>query len=188
MTPLSSSCVTAAWRSDAGKLSGTCYGTISIGKDRVTLVTSRVGMPKMRRRFRSGAMAPWEFEREGEVPISPWTRLSPAPASSIISKIGFVHISTAAPWNQSLSPGGSPSRGRFSITRDADCYHRRCGRSSISSRRMDTTYRDRAKVICRNPRSSDSGLRSHDLRLRIAGSGARGRSRSFQNDRNPRTP
>jgi hypothetical protein len=42
--------ITAAWRSDAGKLGGTCYGTISIRKNRVTLVTGRVGMKKYSQR------------------------------------------------------------------------------------------------------------------------------------------
>ena len=67
-------------------------------------------------------------------PILPSTPRSPAPASSICSRTGCARTSTAARSNRSSNPGGSASRGLFSIIPGGASCPRRCGRSSISSR------------------------------------------------------
>ena len=110
-----------------------------------------LGHACLRGRFPSGAMPAWEFERDGEVvqgrpdrpadraasaarPISPSTRRSPAPASSICSRTGCARISTAARWSRCWNRGGSASPGRSSTIPAAASCPRRCARSSISSR------------------------------------------------------
>ena len=109
----------------------------------------------LRGRFSSGAMTPWEFERDGEVvkvdPSGPL--LVQAGAATDLAVDAAIagtrhHLPVrglAAPSSEqrssqspSLSPGGSASRDRFStIPAGASCPHR-CAHSSISSshRRM----------------------------------------------------
>ena len=111
-----------------------------------------LGHACLRGRFASGAMPPWEFERDGEVvrvdptgplivrhrrrrPISPSMRRSPASASSTCSRTGCARISTAARSSPCSNPGGSASPGRSSTIPAAASCRRRCARSSTSSSR-----------------------------------------------------
>ena len=115
-----------------------------------------LGHACLRGRFPSGAMLTWEFERDGEVVkvdvTGPLTvRLGGATdllvdaaiaGTGIVpcSRTGCAHTLKAARSNRSSNPGGSVSRGRFSITPDGGLCRRRCGPSSISSRYRPTKF------------------------------------------------